>query len=276
VATRKPFLITIHDIGPLTHPQFFTDKPSWILRKSLDHAVKKARKFICVSETTAAELISYVKEHYKKDITAKTQVILEGVSQRFFSEPDLGSLESLAMPNAPFILAAGAISPRKNLARVVKALHILKKKTQHHLVTVGGSGWDDEEVQSLVKQYGLESRVHFLGYVSDEQLRALYRKATVFVYPSLFEGFGLTILEAMASGCPVITSAISCLPEIAGNAALQINPHDENELAEAILSLLENEGERARLRELGLIRARKFTWQQCAEETVALYKGLNI
>ncbi len=276
VATQKPFLITIHDIGPLTHPQFFTDKPSWILRKSLDRAVKQARIFICVSQTTANALTEYVHKTYQKDISAKVRVILEGVSSHFFEEPNFSALNSLSMPKAPFILAAGAISPRKNLARVVQALNLIKNKTNHHLVTVGGSGWDDAEVKDLVAKYQLQDRVHFMGYVSDEQLRALYRQAELFVYPSLFEGFGLTILEAMASGCPVVTSNLSCLPEIAGGAAALVDPYNEQALAETMLHVLENEIVRKELVAKGLQRAQDFTWKACAEQTVEVYKNLVI
>jgi glycosyltransferase involved in cell wall biosynthesis len=276
VATRKPYLITIHDIGPLSHPQFFTDKPSWILRKSLDRAVKQARVFICVSNTTAEALVQYVKTHYQQDISKKIRVILEGVSARFFEAPAAHSLEGLALPDAPFILAAGAISPRKNLARVIKALELIKNKTQHHLIVVGGAGWEMDEVRFLVKKYQLQRRIHFMGYVTDNQLRALYRRADLFVYPSLFEGFGLTILEAMASQCPVITSNISCLPEIAGEAALLIDPYKEKDLAEGMLEILRNRTLRTTLKAKGLERAKQFTWQQCAQETVEVYNSLNL
>ena len=139
------------------------------------------------------------------------------------------------------------------------------------LITVGGNGWDYGNVKAQVKALGLENRVHFLGYVSDDLLRLLYRKALVFVYPSLFEGFGLTVLEAMASGCPVITSNISSMPEISGDAAILINPEDVDELSANLELVSTNKKIREHMIIKGLQRAKTFTWKRAAKLTNNIY-----
>ena len=157
---------------------------------------------------------------------------------------------------------------------MIRALEKLKSSIPHHLVTVGGDGWDFQEVKNLVSSFGLVDRVHFLGYVSDEQLRTLYAQATLFIYPSLFEGFGLPVLEAMASGCPVITSSISSLPEVAGDAALLINPHSVGDVTVAMESICNNPDFANELKIMGRKRASLFSWKRCAEETLLVYNTL--
>jgi glycosyltransferase involved in cell wall biosynthesis len=275
ICTRKPFIITIHDIGPLSHPQFFTQRAALILKSALKRAVKQARLFICVSQTTADDLIDYVKSEWQIDLSERVEVILEGVNEQFFEPTADSVLEDLPLPEAPFVLAAGAISPRKNLNSVIKAFEKLKQESDLHLVVVGGQGWGNTGVEALVEQLQLKDRVHFLGYVTDAQLRALYCKAAVFVYPSLFEGFGLTVLEAMASGCPVITSNLSCLPEISGDGALLIDPNSPEELAEAIYNVTTKLELRRNLIDKGKSRASSFTWKRCAQETIDVYNSLT-
>ena len=275
IATKKPFVVTVHDIGPLTHPEFFTDKPPWIMRKSLDQAVRQAAAFICVSQATAGALAAYVREHYGVDLAVRISVVHEGVADPFF-EPTAGfeNLPEDLPDEAPFILAVGKISPRKNLDAVIRALDRIRDQSPHHLVMVGGDGWDHETVRRQVGALGLTDRVHFLGYLSDEALRALYARAAVFVYPSLFEGFGLPVLEAMAAGCPVITSKVSSLPEVAGDAAVLVDPHDVDEIAEALATLCLDEGLAKRYSDRGVERARTFTWDKCAREVRAIYRSV--
>lgn len=239
VATLKPYVVTIHDIGPLTHPQFFTQKDHWFMKGSLKQAVKKAAAMICVSQATADAVEEYALANYNTSVKARLHVVHEGVDASFFEAHKVEEITDYHMIkpllNSPFVLTVGQISPRKNLQTVLEAFSKLRDELPNHqLITVGGNGWDYDKVKEQVNELGLENRIHFLGYVSDELLRFLYRNADVFVYPSLFEGFGLTVLEAMASGCPVITSNVSSLPEIAGDAAILINPEDAEELSSSI------------------------------------------
>lgn len=275
VATLKPLVVTIHDIGPLTHPQYFTNKASWVFMRSLKQAVRDAATLICVSQATANELQEYVLSNYGENIVDRIRVVLEGVASEFFEASDGGGLdpvEGVGHGGPPFILAAGKISPRKNVQGVIRALGELKDRVPHHLVAVGGDGWDFEQVKAQVDNFGIGDRVHLVGYVSDEQLRTLYRKAAVYVHASFFEGFGLTVLEAMAAGCPVVTSNCSSLPEVAGNAARLVDPHNVGEIAEAIANICEDQELATDLRERGRARSKMFTWERCARQVEAIYR----
>lgn len=277
VATKKPYVVTVHDIGPLTHPEYFSEAPPWIMERSLKQAVKQAAALVCVSQATADEVKDYVRKHYSVDIGSRVHVVLEGVGEEFFQQPDmtcLDSLENLPGADVPFILSAGKISPRKNFQGVIEALGKIKDCVPHHLVAVGGDGWDFAQVKDRVREYGIQDRVHFVGYVSDEQLRALYRRASVYVHASLFEGFGLTVLEAMASGCPVVTSNCSSLPEVAGDAALLVDPHNSDEIAAALVSVCGDFKLADLLKSKGISRAQTFSWKKCAVGVQALYESV--
>jgi len=277
VATSKPNVITVHDIGSLTHPEFFKNDSFWIMKKCLKQAVNRDAVLLCVSQTTANALKEYVLSRYAVDISNRTFVVYEGISEKFYQPPDFSILRNAGcfdLLNQPFILAVGKNSPRKNLEIVIKALNKIQSDIPHHLVTVGGDGWDFKNVNSLVKSLGLTDRVHFLGYVSDEMLNSLYHKATMFVYPSLFEGFGLPVLEAMASGCPVVTSNISSLPEVAGDAALLIDPQNVEEVASAIETICKNQSIATEFKQKGKKRASQFSWDECAQKTLKVYDKL--
>ncbi len=277
IATSKPYVVTVHDIGPLTHPEYFRESSFWIMEKSLERAIKKAVALICVSQTTADSLIEYVQRRYSVDLSNRTYTVHEGISENFFQTPDLSVLDiddEFDFLHQPFMLAVGKISPRKNLEVVIRALERLQSSIPHHLITVGGDGWDFQGVKSLVSSLGLADRIHFLGYVSDETLIALYSKAALFIYPSLFEGFGLPILEAMASGCPVVTSNMSSLPEVAGDSALLVDPCCIEEVTSAIETVCKNHSFAAELKRKGKERASQFSWKKCAEETSMIYNTL--
>jgi len=278
VATSKPYVVTVHDLGPLTHPEFFRAAPSWFLKKHLDQAIQEVDAFICVSEATADALTAYVQREYSVDLSPRTHVVHEGVSESFLQPANSSIPDSLGDFNLPqpYILAVGKLSPRKNLESVIRALAQIRSVIPHHLVTVGGDGWDHEAIKALVHSHGLADRVHFLGYVSDEALRTLYRRAALFIYPSLFEGFGLPVLEAMASGCPVITSNISSLPEVAGNAALLVDPRNVEEIAGAIEAVCTSSSLATELRCKGQERATLFSWQTCATETLVVYENVCV
>ncbi len=273
VATRKPLVVTVHDIGPLVHPEYFTNTQPWIMRRSLAQTVNQASTIICVSESTADELISYTGS----DLSSRIRVIPEGVSSEFFAAPDLtclSGLKNLPPTGTPFIMSTGKISPRKNILGLIRALSALDDKIPHHLVLVGGNGWKMDKVHQLLTDLKIEDRVHFPGYVSDEQLRALYSLAKIYVHPSLYEGFGLTILEAMAAGCPVITSNTSSLPEVAGDAAILIDPASLAELTNAIELVCTDTAIARELASNSVHRAKQFCWKKCAHQVYDIYRSL--
>ena len=172
----------------------------------------------------------------------------------------------------PFVLATGKISPRKNILGVMEAMAGLRATLPHHLVIAGGDGWAVADVYAAIKRLGLEGRIHFPGFVSDAELATLYAEAAVYVHPSFYEGFGLTVLEAMAAGTPVIAADRSSLPEVAGEAALLVDPADVDALAQAILRLSTDEALTANLRARGHARAATFTWEAAAEAMESIYR----
>ena len=265
------WIVTIHDIGPLTHPEYFSENPPWLMKKALKRAVNKAKGFVAVSQYTADELMSYVKKEFNMNIEHRVRVIQEGVSESFFIppiEPNYGLKENIP---EEYFLCAGKISPRKNTIRVLEALTHPQLENAN-LVLVGGDGWDHAQVKEKVKELRLENRVHFLGYVSDNELKYLYRHCLSFVYPSLFEGFGLTILEAMACGAPVISSKTTSIPEVAGDAALLIDPNSSEDIAQAMIHISLDVNFRIKMIEKGKLRAEKMSWQKAAKETFNFYR----
>ncbi|OGP12527.1 MAG: hypothetical protein A2052_00015 [Deltaproteobacteria bacterium GWA2_54_12] len=181
---------------------------------------------------------------------------------------------------AKFVLFIGSLEPRKNIKGLLRAYSCLPEKMQKEfpMVIAGGRGWLNSDIPGLVSELGIKDRVHFAGFINDEDLSAVYSMASLFVYPSLYEGFGLPILEAMACGTPVVTSKTSSMPEVAGDAAALIDPSDADELAFSMRQLLESDAKRAELVIKGFERAKMFSWEKCARETLAVYRrvaGLN-
>ncbi len=270
IATKRPFVVTIHDLGPLTHPEYFSNTKPWIMERSLQQAHRQADIIICVSQSTADEVCGYLGE----GVADRIRIIHEGVSPAFSEAPDTTVIGDLDLPTAdiPIILSAGKLSPRKNVQGVLKAMSRVSKDIPHHLVLVGGQGWDTVQVLDELADPELRSRVHLLNYVTDIQLRALYHRAALYVHPSYYEGFGLTVLEAMASGTPVVTSNTTSLPEVAGKAAVLVDPCDEGALAEAIRKVCLSSALREKMMSLGLERSKLFKWSNCAKKIANIYE----
>jgi glycosyltransferase involved in cell wall biosynthesis len=274
VATRRPWIVTVHDLGPLTHPQYFSGSRPWLLRRAVRQLVRAASAIVAVSEATAESV-----EHFTGTaLRSRMQVVPEGVNAEFF-EPQgrdcLADLKSLAPAGEPYFLWTGSLNPRKNLKNVIRAFESVAAEIPHHLVLAGGIGWDSADVLTDIEHCAFRRRIHRPGHVTDAQLRALYQGADGFIYVSLMEGFGLPILEAMASGCPVITSNLSSMPEVAGDAALLITPRRHLEIAEAMHRLANDEVLRASLRQRGRERARGFSWPHCANRMIDLYRSVT-
>jgi glycosyltransferase involved in cell wall biosynthesis len=275
VPTAKPSVVTVHDIGPLTHPEMFRNVRSRWMKIGLRHVLQESTTIISVSEATANELETYAG----RSLASRLHVIHEGIAPHFFSTPDPACLQGLpGLPpgDTPFLLAVGGICPRKNLLRVVEALEKLASEVPHHLVLAGGknTGWDMAETLRRFRESPIANRIHHVGYVSEEQLIALYNAATALVFVSLFEGFGLPLVEAFAAGCPVVTSNISSPAEIAGEAALQVNPYDVSTIAEALHAVCSDDQLRQDLRSRGRQRAQAFNWDVCADRVAAVYRNV--
>lgn len=269
VATARPWVVTVHDLGPLTHPEYFSSSRPWLRKLGLQRAVAQADLIISVSKATADAIETLAGVN----LGDRLRVIQEGVSTEFFAPATTQCLQGLDMPAAgtPYFLWTGSINPRKNLGNVVKAFEAVAGACPHHLVLAGGLGWDTARELSVIDNSAHKARIHRIGFVSDLQLRALYQNAAAYVYVSFMEGFGLPILEAMAGGCPVITSNISSMPEVAGKAGLLVNPADADDIAAAMLSVATDSAARKQLQLLGIEQAKRFSWGSTAQAMLQAY-----
>jgi glycosyltransferase involved in cell wall biosynthesis len=248
--------VTLHDLSVLDHPEWFA--PSfrlWYLCM-LPWLAKRARNVLTVSEHSRRSIIKRFKLPEEK-VTA----IPNGVNLRQFHPCDPAPVRAKYELADRYILCVGSLDPRKNVERLLQAWSRLSDIQELELVIVGSRS----NVFRPVDLGGSSRRTRFLGYVPDEDLPALYAGSTFFIMPSLFEGFGLTVLEAMACGAPVITSHAGALPEVAGDAALQVDPTSVEGMAEVMRLLLVDEGLRSQLRHKGMERACQFSWERSAE-----------
>ena len=170
----------------------------------------------------------------------------------------------------PYILTVSTISPRKNIDGLIKAFNLLKEQIPHNLIIAGKNGWNYEYVFRLVDELKLNDRVWFTGAVTDDELKLLYKNASLFVYPSYYEGFGLPPLEAMACGCPTLVSNVTSLPEVVGNEEMTFNPYDERNIGYKINNILNNEDLRAEFINYGLERVKNFSWNKACEEIIEM------
>jgi glycosyltransferase involved in cell wall biosynthesis len=271
VATRLPWIVTIHDLGPLTHPHFFSRSRRWVREMGLKAAVRYADRIVAVSSATA----NAVESRAGTFLGSRLHVIPEGVGANFLTQADPlvppPQTEGLPPRDVPYFLWAGSMNPRKNLGTVLRSFERIAERIPHHLVLVGGLAWDHGSVLNQIGRSSVRDRIHRPGFVSDECLRHLYRHATAFVYVSLLEGFGLPILEAMASGCPVITSNVSSMPEVAGSAAALVDPLSISQVAEQMEYLAHDDGAAQTYRTLGRARAERYRWSAVAEAVVGVY-----
>ncbi len=174
--------------------------------------------------------------------------------------------------NLPFLFYSGSLSPRKNMLNVLKAFNSIKEKIPHNLYFTAGDSWKDSAISIFIREYQLESRVVKLGYLSEEELILMYNIADIYLYPSLYEGFGLPILEAQACGCPVITSNVSSCPEVAGDAAYLVDPWSVDQIAQAIFSVASNEALRAKLLQKGFLNCQQYSWENMAKNYLELFR----
>lgn len=271
-ALHPPTVVTIHDLGYLHFPEDHPPAQRRILDVSTRWSARAASRIIAISEATRRDLMGA----YGMD-SDKISVVHHGVGQAFGprSDAEIAELKSrLGLPPR-FVLAVGTIQPRKNLGRLSSAMRsVAAAGLDHHLVIAGKPGWLVERVEKDIATSGAASLVHRLGYVAPPDLPTLYAAADAFAFPSLYEGFGLPALEAMASGTPVLTSDRSAFPEVVGDSALIANPTDSDAIGTALVQLLTNQPLRARLRRAGLERSAAFTWQDTAAKTLSVLRDV--
>ncbi len=271
-APRRRLVVTIHDCTFVTHPEFHLPGNVEHCLRGTRLAIERADMLIAVSESTRRDLIERMGAPADRIV-----VTHEAADPRLARVTDATRLEAVrqryGLPEQ-FVLSLGAMEPRKNLSRLLEAFAALAPAVRKDvsLVVAGAKGWLNDSVHEQVNKLGLGDSVRFAGYIEEEDLAAVYSLATVFAYPSLWEGFGLPVLEAMACGTPVLTSNLSSLPEVAGDAALLVSPSDVDAIAEGLGRLLEDAALRRELSERGYRRAAHFSWERCARETVAVYQ----
>lgn len=277
LSTTLPAIVTVHDLSFLRMPEKFQIAKRWYLSQLCHASVRKARHIIAVSRQTATDL----QQFWGID-EGKISVIYNGVGTEFMPASTL-AIEAFrherGLP-ARFFLYLGTLEPRKNLPLLIRAFAQWRAETtaanrEIRLVIAGAKGWFYEQIFALVAQLQLEQVILFPGFVPAAELPDWYRAAELFIYPSLFEGFGLPVVEAMACGVPVICSDTGSLVEVAGNSALTFPAQNEAALVERLHQIMTDAPLRQELRRLGLARAQQFSWQRTAEATFDLYCRLN-
>lgn len=237
-------------------------------------SAKRADKIITYSDSTKKDVIEFLNINEKK-----ISVIPLGVEEKFkpASEKEIKKIKAdLGLPDN-YIITLGTLQPRKNLEALIDAFARLKKDKAipHKLVVVGEEGWNNERLLTKLDRLDIAEDIVITGFIEDNQLPSLYSGATALVYPSLYEGFGLPVLEAMACGVPVACSNTSSLPEVAGEAALLFDPTDVDQIYSSMQELLSDDRLRNNLSEVGIKRARHFTWEKTAKQTLSLYNTLK-
>jgi glycosyltransferase involved in cell wall biosynthesis len=270
IAATCPMVLTIHDLSFRLFPRTHSLRNVIWARSLVPVSTRRSRHIIAVSNNTKLDLVRLMNVP-----SQKVSVVHEGAPEEYnpvAQEEDDEAIGHYGIIK-PYVLFVGTLEPRKNLNFLIRSFdQVAKARPDVHLVLAGRRGWMAQSIFDELERRDLLGRVHITGYVRDRYLPALYRQAAAFVYPSLYEGFGLPPLEAMASGTPVIVSRSSSLPEVVGEAGLYVNPLDTNELAQAIDNILSDPGLAADLRKKGLERATMFSWKKAAEQTLAILR----
>lgn len=275
VSKVENIIMTVHGLGPLLHPELFTQKFRSKWKDSLDLGLERAIKVIGVSKTVENQL-----HEYRPEFSDKYDSTFLGVSNEFLVEPDSRKENEIVASreiNFSYILYIGAADPGKNLIKFLEAFSIFSKETKptptHHLILVGNPHWGGYEFfKQKVEKLALNDRVHFTGYIKYEHLPAFYRACELFVFPSLFEGFGLPLLEAMASGAPCLVSNRPALDEVGKDVVEYCDPESVDDMADKLKSLLDDPERLSEMRVRGRKYARKFTWVKTAKDTIRIYE----
>lgn len=260
-----PSVIAVMDVSYFRYPEMFNASDLYQLRNWTAYSIKNAKKVLTISNSSRDDIIKAYKTSKDKVITTYL-----GIKKIVSLEPrvfGMNQLQSKYHISDKYILFVGTLQPRKNISRLIEAFSKIKKEDLD-LVIIGRKGWQYEEILEAPKKFGVEGRVKFLENIQDDELDVFYKYALCYVLPSLYEGFGLPVLEAMQRNCPVITSNVSSLPEAGGDAALYVNPEDVDDIAAKITELVDDKKLREELIEKGKKQVKKFSWEKAAKETL--------
>ena len=270
--TAKPGIVTIHDLSYLVHPECAVPGVARYLRAAVPPSLARAAAIFADSEATKRDLQTYY------DIAPdRVDVVYAAVSPRFrvMTAAECAAVAiKYALPE-PFVLAGGTLEPRKNYVRLFEAYALASTRVAlPQLVVFGRRGWMYEDILAAPARLGIADRVRFLEFLDDKDLPAMYNLAKAFVYPSIYEGFGLPPLEALACGTPTLVSDAASLPEVVGTAALMVAPTDIDGMAAQLIRVLTDDDTRAMLRTSGPVQAESFSWTTAAESVLRQYAQL--
>lgn len=269
---RTKTILTVHDLSFARVPEAASPSLGAYLERVVPQSARQADYVLADSLATKQDLM----ELYQV-ADEKIEVLYGGVDQHFTRVSDAFGLMTMrskyGIGSRPYILAVGTVQPRKNYARLIQSLAVLRSKGYDlDLVIAGGKGWLDNPIYEMIHTEGLEAYVHMIGFADENDLPGLYSDAFCLAYPSLYEGFGFPILEAMACGTPVVTANVSSMPEAAGNAALLIDPYELDTMVNAFQRLYDDTTLRTRMIELGHEQAQRFTWERSARHLLRVYE----
>jgi len=277
-----PTVVTIHGMKYIRHPDLYRIQVGrrrahlkhMLMKTMMGHAIKRADRIITVSQSLRDEIVSVF--HVSRDDISVIHLGVQAPSVKPSGRDELRMIFRKYGVRGRYILSISEQLPHKNLVRLIEAFFLFRKKHRnaYQLVVAGRAHSDYIEPQRKVKELALDETVIFPGHLSNDELGLMYRSADLFVFPSLYEGFGLPVLEAMAHGIPVIASRRASLPEVVGEAGILVDPYDPGDIARAIEKVLTEPGTAEKYTELGLERAKKFTWENTARSTVDIYRKL--
>jgi glycosyltransferase involved in cell wall biosynthesis len=263
-------VFTVHDLVAFLFPGKHNKKATFIEKMTLKKALGKAKRVVCVSRNTAKDLEE--KFNYP---ASKTEIVYCAAGDEYRQTEDTEKVKKKYDLPKKFILGVGTIEPRKNFEGLIEAFRKIKNDIDDlYLVIIGTKGWCTGEIEKLERDLEIKNKIKFLGYAKYEDLVAIYNLAEIFVFPSIYEGFGMPPLEAMKSGCPVICSNTSSLPEVCGDSAYMVNPHDIRAIEGGIREILGDEKLREHLKNKGLKQAEKFSWEKSAQKLLELFENL--
>lgn len=277
---KGPSVITVHDLAIYKFPELYLKQEVFKLKKDIPNILKQAKKIIAVSQSTAKDL----QDIFKVD-KEKIKVIFHGLDKRFFEKQTKGRIMQVKRKygiGRDYFLFLGTLDARKNIVRIISAyerfrdkLFIKEKHLKYQLVLAGAKGKRFQEINRKISFSKYKKDIVLPGYIEADDLDALFEGSTLFIFPSLYEGFGLPIIEAMANEVPVITSNISSMPEIGKGYSVLVDPCNVSEIAQSIYNILVDKKLRKDLGVNGKKRAREFSWEKCAKETLKIYKQVS-
>lgn len=263
-------ILTVHDLSFVRVPESASPSLKRYLDQVVPRSVRRADLVLADSQATKDDIVDLYG--LSPD---RIRVLLSGVDVSFkpSSVVFMTIRKKYNLPDRPYLFSIGTVQPRKNYVRLVQALALLRSRGHDlSLVIAGGKGWLEDPIYSAIRDSGMQEYVHFIGFADEQDLPALYTHAECFVFVSLYEGFGLPILESMGCGTPVVTSNVSSLPEVTGDAGLMVDPYDIEAIADAITRILEDSALRDTLTARGLARVKQFTWENSARQLIDIYR----